>query len=952
MKAGNHQDEEKIIVRGAREHNLKNVNVEIPINNLVVITGLSGSGKSTLAFDTIYAEGQRRYVESLSAYARQFLGLMNKPDVDSIHGLSPAISIDQKSTSKNPRSTVGTVTEIYDYLRLLFARVGHPHCPICGDPISGQSAENITETLLAYPAETKIQILAPVIRGRKGTYEQLFRDFAKQGFSKVRVNGEVIDIESEIKLDKQKKHTIEIIVDRLKLTGKPKEDITRLQEALEAGLRIAEGLVTVIIDEPKTKSVEKIFSQNLTCIKDQISFEELQPRLFSFNSPYGACPACHGLGIKQEFVPEMIVPNPRLTIAQGAIIPLQSRSLWFQRGQLEDLAKIYKFSLNVPFKDLPEDVVKLILYGTQETITFNWRSKSSDSTYTWEGKFEGIVPIMKRYYETGTEAKREDLAQYLLNKPCPDCQGKRLKPEALAVTINDKNIADWCWSSINDLADLVSVLKLTENEQKIAKLILKEIKSRLNFLLNVGLDYLTLGRESATLSGGEAQRIRLATQIGSELRGVLYILDEPSIGLHQRDNDRLIKTLRDLRDLGNTVLVVEHDADTIEAADWVIDMGPGAGVHGGKVVAEGTPKQIIANKNSITGQYLSGQKKIPVPTKRREPRGELEIIGAKENNLKNLTVKFPLGVLTCVTGVSGSGKSTLVNDTLYRILAKEIYKSKELPGTYEKVVGLEKLDKVIAIDQSAIGRTPRSNPATYIKVFDEIRTLFSQTPEAKIRGYQPGRFSFNLAEGRCGNCEGDGVIKIEMNFLPDVYVTCEKCKGKRYNGETLQVTYKEKNISEILEMTVEEAAEFFKAIPTINKKIQTLNDVGLGYIKLGQGATTLSGGEAQRIKLTSELAKRDTGRTIYILDEPTTGLHFADIAKLLEVLNRLVGKGNTVVVIEHNLDVIKTADWVIDLGPDGGNKGGYLIATGTPEEIASNPKSYTGKFLAPILKAK
>ncbi len=941
--------EEKIIVKGAREHNLKNIDVDIPINKLVIITGLSGSGKSTLAFDTIYAEGQRRYVESLSAYARQFLGLMNKPDVDSIHGLSPAISIDQKSTSKNPRSTVGTVTEIYDYLRLLFARVGRPHCPNCGNAIASQSAEQITEAVMASPDGAKITVLAPIVRGRKGTYEKQIQDLAKQGFNKVRVDGNLYDIEEQITLDKNAKHNIEVVVDRVKNDKKHlAETKTRMQEAIETALKTAEGLVLIATGEGKDTQ-EKLFSQFLTCVNCGINYEELQPRLFSFNSPYGACQACHGLGTTQEFIYEVLVPDPNMSISDDGIAPMKSRAMWLAKGQIEDLARTHKFSLDKPIKDLPKEALDIILHGSKEKVQFNWRSKSSSQTYSWSAKFEGIIPLMKRYLETGSDSTKEDLQQYLLNKPCPTCTGQRLKKEALAVTINDKNIAHWCSLSLGDLIDLIGGLKLTDTEQKISRLILKEIKSRLNFLLNVGLDYLTLARQSATLSGGEAQRIRLATQIGSELRGVLYILDEPSIGLHQRDNERLIKTLKQLRDLGNTVLVVEHDSDTIKQADWVIDMGPGAGQHGGRVVAQGTPAQIARAKNSLTADFLAGRREISLPAKRRQARGYIEIVEASGNNLKNISVKFPLGVLTCVTGVSGSGKSTLINDTLFKVLAQKLYRARELPEPYKQIKGIERLDKVIAIDQSPIGRTPRSNPATYIKVFDEIRNLFSETPEAKIRGYQPGRFSFNVAEGRCGNCEGDGVIKIEMNFLPDVYVTCEKCKGKRYNGETLQVTYKDKNIADVLEMTVEQALEFFKAIPRIQRKFQTLNDVGLGYVKVGQGATTLSGGEAQRIKLTSELAKRDTGRTIYILDEPTTGLHLADISKLLEVLNRLVEKGNTVIVIEHNLDVIKTADHVIDLGPEGGHRGGQIIAEGAPEEISRAPKSFTGEFLKKIL---
>lgn len=934
-----------LIIQGAREHNLKNIDVKLPLNKLNVITGLSGSGKSSLAFDTIYAEGQRRYVESLSAYARQFLGIMNKPDVDAIHGLSPAISIEQKSVSKNPRSTVGTITEIYDYLRLLYARVGKPHCPVCGVRIQSQSAEDITQAVLKEKLGTKIRVLAPVIRGKKGTYEELFKRLEKDGFSRVRVDGQMYDISESIKLDKQKKHTIEVIVDRLVL-DKGSETRTRVNDAIETALTTAEGLVVVAFGEDR----EQLFSQLLACPQGHVSVEQLEPRLFSFNSPFGACETCHGLGIAQEFDLDLIIPNKWLTLSEGAIAPWRGGAKAWRMPILEALGKKFKFNLETPINEMSKEVLDLILYGTKETVEVLYKSERTGSEYRHVGSFEGVVPQMQRYMQdTESESHRENIMQFMVEKSCPDCGGKRLKPVVLAVRIGELNISEMTAQSVGKLKQTIDHIKLTATEQSIAKLILKEIKDRLQFLIDVGLDYLTLERSAGTLSGGEAQRIRLATQIGSELRGVMYILDEPSIGLHQRDNERLIKTLKKLRDLGNTLIVVEHDEDTIQAADYVLDIGPGAGVHGGRIVAEGTPTQIKKHRKSITGQFLSGARKIHVPAARRQATGHFEIIGARHNNLKEIDVKVPLGVFVAVTGVSGSGKSTLVNEILYKGLSNAINRSKFVVGKHKEIRGIKKIDKVINIDQSPIGRTPRSNPVTYIKVFDEIRNLFAQTKEAKARGYKPGRFSFNVSGGRCENCAGDGVIRIEMHFLPDVFVTCEKCKGKRYNRETLEVKFNGKTIADVLDMTVEEAMHFFANIPRIHRKVMTLNEVGLGYIKLGQSSTTLSGGEAQRIKLTSELAKRDTGQTLYILDEPTTGLHFADIEKLLDVLNRLVEKGNTVVVIEHNLDVIKCADHLIDLGPEGGDGGGRVIAEGTPEEIAKHKQSYTGQFLKRML---
>ena len=944
--------EKYITIRGAREHNLKNINVEIPIDKLTVMTGLSGSGKSTLAFDTLYAEGQRRYVESLSAYARQFLGLMNKPDVDKITGLSPAISIEQKSISKNPRSTVGTITEIADYLRLLYARIGVVHCPKCGQRIRSQSAESIVDLIMKEKPGANIQILSPLIRAKKGTYEKLFAENFRLGFGRVRVDGEIHELANweKIKLDKQKKHDIELVIDRLVLK---KEAQSRLTEAVETALAEGAGLVLVLIGNPSARlgtGTEKLFSQHNACLDCGISLEELQPRNFSFNSPFGACPACHGLGFMMNFSPELIIPDKSLSLAEGAVKPWRVHGEGWRNQQLEGLAKHFHFDLWQPFKSLPAKIQNIILSGTAEEIKFDIKSAAGGMSHSWIGNFEGIVPQLERLYkQTESEWRRQEMEKFMIIGPCTACQGKRLKPEILAVMVGGKNIWEVGEFSIGNLLKFFEELKLTPQEKEIAKLILKEIENRLKFLLNVGLDYLTLSREARTLSGGEGQRIRLATQIGSELRGVLYILDEPSIGLHQRDNQKLIDTLKNLRDLGNTVVVVEHDEETILYADHVIDLGPGAGIHGGHVVCAGTPEQIKKCPESITGQFLAGKRKIEVPQKRRKAFDYLEIFGAAEHNLKNIDVKIPLKVMTCVTGVSGSGKSTLINDILYKALYKIFWSATEQPGKYKSLKGFGQLDKAVIVDQSPIGRTPRSNPATYIGVFTPIRELFTQTKEARARGYRAGRFSFNVSGGRCEECEGDGVKKIEMNFLPDVYIECEKCKGTRFNAETLAIKYKGKNIAEVLNLTVEEALDFFKNIPQIANKLQTLNDVGLGYITLGQPATTLSGGEAQRIKLTSELSRKG-GKTMYILDEPTTGLHFADVEKLVSVLNRLTDKGNTVLVIEHNLDVIKSADWVIDLGPEGGDKGGRVIAEGTPEKIAKCAKwSYTGEYLKEVL---
>ncbi|MBN1325786.1 excinuclease ABC subunit UvrA [Candidatus Falkowbacteria bacterium] len=944
MKKEEKNIQEFIQIKGARQHNLKNISLDLPINKFIVMTGVSGSGKSSLAFDTLYAEGQRRYVESLSAYARQFLGIMNKPDVDSIKGLSPAISIEQKSTSRNPRSTVGTVTEVYDYLRLLYARIGQPHCPKCGKEISSQDIQSIFDHIYPQYENKSVEILGSLVRGRKGTYERLFENLFKHGYSKVRVNGKEYMLPAKITLGKYEKHEIEVVIDSFKLT---KDHKTRLFDSLETAYDLSqEGILIVRINDK-----EILFNTKLACANCGINFEELQPRLFSFNSPYGACVECHGLGGIQEFAEDLIIPNPELSIMEGGIAPWKTQIFGFVGQKIDALAKHFKFDPYTPINKLPRKIIDVILHGSSERIDFEFKSRSSGAEYAWEGYFEGVVPQLERLYkQTESEERRQDMAKYMRIKECPLCHGQRLKPESLGVTIDGFNIFEITQLSIRDCHQFIDNLKLNEKREQIARQILKEIKSRLGFMINVGLDYLTLGRNASTLSGGEAQRIRLATQIGSELRGVLYILDEPSIGLHQRDNKKLIATLKQLRDLGNTVIVVEHDKEIMENCDHLVDLGPGAGIHGGKVVAEGTLAEVKKVKESLTAQYLNGFKRIETPKKRRSWSDYLEIIGAKENNLKQLRVKFPLRVLTCVTGVSGSGKSTLINETLYKALAKRLYGSRELPGEFDKLNNSGFIDKAIIIDQSPIGRTPRSNPATYTKVFSDIRNLYSETPDAKYRGYKPGRFSFNVSGGRCENCEGDGVIKIEMHFLPDVYVECEKCKGKRYNRETLEVHYKGKNIADVLNMSVEEALAFFKEIPVIADKLQLLFDVGLGYIKLGQNATTLSGGEAQRIKLASELSKRATGKTLYILDEPTTGLHFDDIKKLLEVLNRLVNKGNSVIVIEHNLDVIKTADWIIDLGPEGGDEGGKIIAEGTPEQVAKTPGSYTGQFLRKVLK--
>jgi excinuclease ABC subunit A len=930
---------EFIDIKGAREHNLKNIHLKIPREKLVVITGLSGSGKSSLAFDTIYAEGQRRYVESLSAYARQFLGLMEKPDVDYIDGLSPAISIEQKTTHRNPRSTVGTVTEIYDYLRLLFARIGHPHCYNCGSPIKKQTPQQIVDRILEYPEGSRIQILAPVVRGRKGEYKDLIAEVRREGFIRARVDGQLIDLEQEVKLKKNIKHNIEVVVDRLKI----KPDIRqRLSESIEISLKMGSGLVIV---EDVENASEQLFSEQFACMKCNISYEEIEPRMFSFNSPYGACTSCDGLGTKLEIDPRLVVPNPTLSIENGAIAPVgEKRNSWYYE-MIEALSQKYNFDCSLPWKDLPEDLHNIILYGTKEKVRFVFNR--DEAHYEFSSKYEGIINnLYRRYRETSSQSIRDWIEGFMNQIPCPECNGARLRKESLGVKINKMNISEVTHLNIRETVQFFKTIRLTEKEELIAHQILKEINARLKFLQDVGLEYLDLSRTAGTLSGGEARRIRLATQIGSQLVGVLYILDEPSIGLHQRDNIRLINTLIKLRDLGNTVLVVEHDRETIEHADYVVDLGPGAGKNGGEIVAIGTPREIEANPDSLTGLYLSYQRFIPVPEKRRSGNNShLQLCGATGNNLQNITVEFPLGKFICITGVSGSGKSTLVNETLYPILSRHFYNSKIIPLPYEKINGLEHIDKVIDIDQSPIGRTPRSNPATYTGLFTLIRDLFAQLPESKIRGYRPGRFSFNVKGGRCENCEGDGVKKIEMHFLPDVYVTCEVCKGKRYNRETLEIHYRGKSIAEVLDMTVEDALEFFDKIPSIKRKLQTLHDVGLGYIHLGQQATTLSGGEAQRVKLSTELSKVSTGRTLYILDEPTTGLHFADISMLLSVLNQLVMKGNTVIVIEHNMDVIKTADWIIDLGPEGGDNGGKIIAQGTPEQLANYPDSYTGQHL-------
>ncbi|EEL48538.1 excinuclease ABC subunit UvrA [Bacillus cereus] len=934
-----------IVVKGARAHNLKNIDVTIPRDQLVVVTGLSGSGKSSLAFDTIYAEGQRRYVESLSAYARQFLGQMDKPDVDTIEGLSPAISIDQKTTSRNPRSTVGTVTEIYDYLRLLFARIGTPICPNHGIEITSQTVEQMVDRVLEYPERTKLQVLAPIVSGRKGAHVKVLEDIKKQGYVRVRVDGEMLDVSEEITLDKNKKHSIEVVIDRIVV----KDGIaSRLADSLESALKLGGGRVLIDVMGEE----ELLFSEHHACPHCGFSIGELEPRMFSFNSPFGACPSCDGLGSKLEVDLELVIPNWDLSLNGHAIAPWEPTSSQYYPQLLQSVCNHYGIDMDMPVKDIPKDLFDKVLYGSGEEKVYFRYVNDFGQVKESEILFEGVIPnIERRYRETSSDYIREQMEKYMAEQACPKCKGGRLKPESLAVFVGGKTIADVTKYSVQEVYDFFSNIELTEKQEQIARLILREIKERVSFLVNVGLDYLTLSRAAGTLSGGEAQRIRLATQIGSRLTGVLYILDEPSIGLHQRDNDRLIRTLQEMRNLGNTLIVVEHDEDTMMAADYLLDIGPGAGIHGGQVVSAGSPDEVMNDDNSLTGQYLSGKKFIPVPLERRKGDGrKVEIIGAKENNLKNAKMSFPLGTFVAVTGVSGSGKSTMINEVLYKSLAQKLYKAKSKPGAHKDIKGLEHLDKVIDIDQSPIGRTPRSNPATYTGVFDDIRDVFAQTNEAKVRGYQKGRFSFNVKGGRCEACRGDGIIKIEMHFLPDVYVPCEVCHGKRYNRETLEVKYKDKNISEVLGMTIEDGVEFFANIPKIKRKLQTLVDVGLGYMKLGQPATTLSGGEAQRVKLASELHRRSTGRTLYILDEPTTGLHAHDIARLLEVLQRLVESGETVLVIEHNLDVIKTADYIVDLGPEGGDKGGQIVASGTPEQVVKEERSYTGKYLKGVLE--
>jgi len=936
-------------VRGAREHNLKNVSIELPRDALVVFTGLSGSGKSSLAFDTIFAEGQRRYVESLSAYARQFLGQMDKPDVDFIEGLSPAVSIDQKSTNRNPRSTVGTITEVYDYLRLLFARAGRPHCPNCGQAVTRQSPQQIVDQILELPPTTKFQVLAPVIRARKGEFVELFSDLITQGYSRARVDGEVIQLSDAPKLKKQEKHTIEVVIDRLTAKAESK---TRLTDSIETALRLASGIVVLDFVDAKGADKERTYSEHLACHDCELSFEELEPRSFSFNSPFGACVECSGIGTKKEVDEDLIIPDDSISINEGAIAPWSGgqSSDYFLR-LLEALAKDLPFSLDTPWKKISAKAREAILNGYEYEIKMKYKGRYGARNYTTG--FEGVIPfIHRRHEETDSDYSREKYEAYMREISCEQCNGARLKPEVLAVTIGDKNISQICELSIADCATFLKQIKLNKREAQIAERVMKEVNARLGFLLDVGLDYLSLARPAGSLSGGEAQRIRLATQIGSGLVGVLYVLDEPSIGLHQRDNKRLIETLTRLRNLGNTLIVVEHDEETIRTADWIVDIGPGAGEHGGKVVVSGSYEDLIASKESITGAYLSGRKSIAIPKTRRpiDPKRKLVVKGARENNLKDIEVEVPLGVFVSVTGVSGSGKSTLVNDILYTVLANKLNGARLVPGRHRTVTGIELLDKVVHVDQSPIGRTPRSNPATYTGVFDKIRALFAETSEAKIRGYQQGRFSFNVKGGRCENCSGDGTITIEMNFLPDVYVPCEVCHGARYNRETLEVHYKNKTIAEVLNMPIEEAGGFFESVPAIARYLKTLNDVGLGYVRLGQSAPTLSGGEAQRVKLATELQRRSTGRTIYVLDEPTTGLHFEDVNKLLTVLNRLVDTGNTVVVIEHNLDVIKCSDWVIDMGPEGGFRGGLVVAEGTPEDVAKVKESYTGQFLGDVLK--
>ena len=935
--------EDKIIIKGAKEHNLKNVDLELPRNKFIVFTGLSGSGKSSLAFDTIYAEGQRRYVESLSAYARQFLGQMEKPNVEYIEGLSPAISIDQKTTSKNPRSTVGTVTEIYDYLRLLFARVGEVHCSVCGAKISQMTIQEIVDKMMEFPERTKLQILSPVVRGQKGTHKKLIENIKKEGFVRIRVNGENYEVTDEIDLSKNKKHNIEVVVDRIVI----KDGIeSRLTDSIETAVKLSDGLVIAQIIDGE----EILYSTKFACPEHGVGIEELSPRMFSFNAPFGACETCNGLGESKEVDPNLVIPNKELSIKQGAIAAWGSVGVnddTYYSKMVQSLANHFGVSIETPFKDLPEEFVQELLYGTNNTIVqFVYDSKYGGRR-EYKAYFEGVIPnLTRRYNETNSEHARDKIEEFMSETPCPKCKGARLKKEVLSVLVDGKNIMEVTDFSVNELVEYIENINLSEKQKLIAHEILKEIRGRAIFLRDVGLDYLNLSRKAGTLSGGEAQRIRLATQIGSALVGVLYVLDEPSIGLHQRDNDRLIKTLRHLTDIGNTLIVVEHDEDTMRECDYIVDIGPGAGVHGGQIVAQGTLDEILDNPNSITGQYLSGKKEIQIPEITREGNGNfIEIVKANENNLKNINVKFPLGKFTCITGVSGSGKSTLINDILYKGIASKINKLRDRPGKHKEIKGIENIDKIINIDQSPIGRTPRSNPATYTGVFDMIRDLFASTNEAKARGYQKGRFSFNIKGGRCEACKGDGIIKIEMHFLPDVYVPCEVCKGERYNRETLQVKYKDKTIADVLDMNVEEALKFFENIPNIKRKLETLMDVGLSYIKLGQPSTQLSGGEAQRIKLATELSKRPTGKTLYILDEPTTGLHMADVDKLIQVLQKLADTGNSIVVIEHNLDVIKTCDYIIDLGPEGGDKGGKIVATGTPEEVSKVEGSYTGKFL-------
>ncbi len=989
--------QDQITVRGAREHNLKNVDISIPRDRLVVFTGLSGSGKSSLAFDTIFAEGQRRYVESLSSYARQFLGQMDKPDVDYIEGLSPAISIDQKSTSKNPRSTVGTVTEIHDYLRLLFARVGHPHCPNCGREIAQQSVEQIVDTVLGYTPGKRVMIMAPVVRGRKGEHRNVLDDARRNGFVRVRVDGNVYDLAEDVAMDKNKKHDVEIVIDRLVIHERTdqreeaREDTARLADSVETALKVGGGLVIVAeIDGP-----DQLFSEHFACVVCGISMGEIEPRTFSFNNPHGACPACTGLGYRLEFDPDLLVPNARLSLGEGAVHPWSKSTNTFLSSMLQSFCRRHNINTSVPWADLPEEQQHMVLYGAGDERVRMSHSTKSGRLYEWDGKFEGVIPMAnRRYRETDSEFMKQEWEQYMASVPCQTCKGARLKPEALAVTVSTKNIVEISRLSIYNAShwfeklagdegradvdavdqpqrigarsaaasngfipdydpDLVAPTPLTAREMAIARQIVKEIRARLGFLVNVGLGYLTLERSATTLSGGEAQRIRLASQIGSGLMGVLYVLDEPSIGLHQRDNARLLDTLVTLRDMGNTLIVVEHDEETMRAADYIVDIGPAAGEHGGHIVASGTLDEIIACRESLTGQYLAGHRFVPVPARRRRGNGKsLTIRGATENNLQNLTARFPLGTFICVTGVSGSGKSTLINEVLYKAVAQHVYRLKKRAGVHQAIDGLEHIDKVIDIDQSPIGRTPRSNPATYTGMFTPLRELFSRMPESRVRGYKPGRFSFNVKGGRCEACAGEGIIKIEMHFLPDVYVPCEVCKGKRYNREALEVRFKGKSIADILDMTVSEALAFFEAIPAVYNKLRTLDEVGLGYIRLGQPATQLSGGEAQRVKLSTELSKRATGRTLYILDEPTTGLHFADVARLLQVLNRLADNGNTVIVIEHNLDVVKTADWIIDLGPEGGDGGGRIVAEGTPEDLAENEASFTGQFLRRVLRSQ